>query len=167
MARLVLAGNIVTSVAPTCNTDVLAVANASWTQGAHYWEIGFTMWSCLARAGVVCGTLDASKFGGGHSWSPANPPLLGALENTWACGTGPNCQACNFTPLDRSIKTSELRIGLLLEIEQQKLHIFFAENWVTTISVSGTGVWRPAVQLCHKGHSAQLLPATQVPQRVN
>ncbi len=76
---------MVTSQAPTCNSDVLAVADLKkgWSRGVHYWRIQFPNGGCVRRVGVVDGEFDRSKYGGDASWSAQNQPVLGATAKSW------------------------------------------------------------------------------------
>jgi hypothetical protein len=88
-ARVTCMGSRVQSIAPTCNRDVLAVADVKgWSKGVHYWRVHMANAGCIRRVGVVDGDFDKTKYGGDANYSAAYPPVLGQTAKSWGIPIG-------------------------------------------------------------------------------
>jgi hypothetical protein len=177
------------SQAPTCNSDVLAIADTKgWSRGVHYWRIQFVGDSCLRRVGVVDGEFDRHKLGGDSNWGPHNQPVLGATAKSWGVSIDGNLYGeqhihnagnsgictcllvvvfcvCPVPSLRSLLWVGTVDIGLLLDCKNHKLHIYNGQTGarlgLAFSDVKGKNL-RPAVLLCHNYSSARALSKAEM-----
>jgi len=159
-ARVRCEGQKVVSIAPTCNQDVLAIAETKgWSSGVHFWRVNIAQGGCYRRVGVVDGEFDKSKYGG--NLSQQFPLVLGATQQSWGINIGsatrygePNV----FDGVVSSFPTGE--IGLMLDVKKGQLHVFSPQGQFLATAFSNIKgkKLRPALQMCHSNSYANVLP---------
>jgi len=164
MTRVSFNGTTVSSVAPTCNADVVAVAELKkpWSKGIHYWRLTLSG-GCIHRAGIVDGEFDKARFGGGSGWTNTNQPLLGATPNSWGVSVASHSQYGEPNLYGGAAGMTSGEIGLMLDLKAKKLHVFVNGNYVGTAFQNLKGKkFRPAILLCHSGSRGVCLPKASV-----